>query len=151
MTEREINLAESFAAMTNLDERRFAFLKETVQFYNSRNRSTTLRGTCLYKATETSPGCAIGRFLPNDGKFDLDRICGVKFAVSIGGQLPAWMMEMGIEFLAAIQSLHDFKEYWTDTGLSEIGKVEVLDIISQFITNAPAYDAIVVDGKPLLA
>lgn len=150
MTEREINLSESFAAMTNLDERRFAFLKETVQFYNLGNRATTLRGTCLYKETETSPGCAIGRFLPHDGKFDLDKICGVKYAVSIGSQLPVWMMEMGIEFLAAVQSVHDFNDHWTDTGLSEIGKKEVLEIIRRHIIRSPSYDAIVVDGTPLL-
>jgi hypothetical protein len=150
MTEREINLTASFSAMMNLDERRFAFLKETVLFYNSRNRATNWRNGCIYAATETSPGCAIGRFIPPDGKFDLQKVCGIEKAIRIGNQLPDWMMEMGIDFLADVQSLHDVADCWNDSGLSARGKEEVMDIIARFITNAPAYDAIIVDGTPLL-
>lgn len=151
MTEREINLTAAFSAMMNLDERRFAFLKETVLFYNSRNRATNRRNSCIYAATETSPGCAIGRFIPPDGKFNLHKICGIAHAIRFGSRLPDWMMEMGIDFLAAVQSLHDYGDYWNESGLSNIGKEEVMDIIARYIIHAPMYDAIIVDGKPLTA
>jgi hypothetical protein len=151
MTQREINLTASFSAMTNLDERRFAFLKETIQFYNLGNRAVYGKSTCVYTETETSPGCAIGRFIPHDGKFDLKRIGGIEYAVWFGNVLPEWMMAMGIGFLSAVQQLHDISDYWTETGLSHSGREEAMHIISQFIANSPPYDTIIVDGKPLTA
>ncbi len=133
MTQREIDLTATFSAIIDLNERRLAFLKETVEFYNLKNRATNSAGGCLYHATKSSPGCAIGRFLPDDGKFNINVKCGIESAIKIGNRVPDWMMEMGRDFLTDVQLLHDIEFYWTDSGISEMGKIKMNEIINAHI------------------
>lgn len=109
------------------------FLKETVEFFHTGNRATTQNG-CVYRPTANSPGCAIGRHLVNK---DLCEMFDWR------GGLGAWLDSqyidlgplavLGVNFLAAVQQLHDSQQaeensYWNETGLSERGRDRVEQI-----------------------
>ncbi len=124
--------AEDFAGITDLKERMTAFVLSTRDFYNLGNRSVIENSNiCLYKASEKSPGCAIGRFVT----------VPLKERQGIGGSdifpsLPTWMQEMKVQFLSAVQILHDMSENWTNTGISPRGAMKV-NLILQMIQTLP--------------
>ena len=129
---------EHFAAINNINERRHAFIDYIGKFYNSGNRARRLH-TCTYSKTETSPGCAIGQFLPCELAETLDSlggtsICAISMDANLYTQLPNWMREMGVDFLSSCQTLHDGSTYWQENGLTQLGEFE-LKSIKQRITN----------------
>lgn len=107
------------------------FLRDTVEFYNSGNRGTSLTGhVCVYEPVGDSPGCAIGRHIPNKelcrnlhgGVRDLE---GKAWAFG-----PLLVLDVG--FLRDVQLLHDQRGNWNRSGLSEYGESVVTDICHKF-------------------
>jgi hypothetical protein len=115
--------------MTELQQKQLALLNDTCQFFNSNNRCTIRDGLqCVY-VNENEEGCAIGRLI-EDKKLckKLDLGFEGKFGVSelrIFDLLPPDLKEYGQDFLSRLQSLHDRRQNWTPTGLSELGERRV--------------------------
>ena len=99
-------------------------------------------GICLYSKTNASPGCAIGRCLTPDLAKELDDIqnpdiedtsISSLFLVGLDNTLPPWMVEMGVDFLSACQSLHDRNYFWSNLGPTEYAVSFVNDRIKPLI------------------
>lgn len=101
---------------------------------NRRNKRGVLHG-CYYAALDDKKkGCAIGMFLDRELAIDLD---GDYNMSSVGVQdawndLPEQLQLLGESYLTEIQDFHDANRYWSSSGLSDIGKSEVLSIIKSF-------------------
>ena len=120
-----VKLVNKYKRIKNISERRRVFAEDLVHFYNLNNRSFSgQKYSCLYApAHAKTPGCAIGRCLPVKLGRRLDKLTfgSSIYAVMDQVTLPIWLTEMGINFLAACQNLHDDKDYWSETGLSVSG------------------------------
>lgn len=107
--EKDIN----FAKIKDIKQRRKAFWEDTYNFYhNYRDRCAfdTSKVKCCYSPTDTSLGCAIGRFLPLETANLFDTKGGdinTIFSTGLSVSLPLWMLEMGKEYLQLVQSYHD--------------------------------------------
>lgn len=124
----DIKLVNKYKRIKDLSERRKVFAEDLVNFYNLKNRSFFIpKHKCLYAPVHSqSPGCAIGRCLPVKLGRRLDKL---KYGNSIYSvidylniELPVWMTEMGVNFLAVCQTLHDDPDHWNNKGLSASGK-----------------------------
>ncbi len=120
-----VKLVNEYKRIKDISERRKVFSEDLVNFYNANNRSfSTQKHSCFYApAHAETPGCAIGRCLPVKLARRLDKLnYGTSIhAVMNQATLPTWLTEMGIDFLAACQNLHDDRKYWSETGLSVAG------------------------------
>ena len=118
---------------TTIQEKQTKLLEETANFYNSRNRSTNVIGQCAcqYSASAFSPGCAIGRWLPEELSYKMDveyrgaSIYSMVKIPEIWDQFPSELKELGVDFLFLIQDLHDNSCNWEQNGLSFTGKNRV--------------------------
>lgn len=103
------------------------FLRDTVKFYNSKNRATKPSSTaCIYSPTPDSPGCAIGRHVSN--KLICREWDTVGSLVSLGEMADSGLgglLVLGKRFLRDVQSLHDDFACWGESGLSERGEINV--------------------------
>lgn len=120
--------------MKSIKEKQLAFLGETANYYNSKNRAMAKEGEnlCLYTPIKgRSKGCAIGRHI-KDKKLcaKLDTM-GVVTEKKVFKKLPKKLKKLGQDFLDAIQLLHDYRENWSKTGLSAKGKSLVKRITKQ--------------------
>lgn len=121
----------------DLKQKQLAFLDETIDFYDSNNRSVknskdffNCDNVCVYSPTETSPGCAIGRHIE-------DKALLVKWDVinlpinsdKLTDEIPQHLFDLGVDFLRQVQRLHDDKVLWNEEGLSPRGKAEYERII----------------------
>jgi len=106
------------------------FLDNMVAYYSEdpeNRRSVGIQG-CLYRAEDGSK-CAIGRWIPDD-KYN-PRIEGtVASASCVFSCLPEQVCELGDDFLASVQNLHDQDPYWNKTGLSKLGREQLATIRS---------------------
>lgn len=125
----DIKLVNKYKRIKDISERRKAFVEDLINFYNRNNRSySTQRRSCLYApAHSKTPGCAIGRCLPVKLARRLDKFtCCALDIKTVARQrnitLPTWLIEMGVDFLAACQSLHDTDEFWNEIGLNVLGR-----------------------------
>lgn len=110
-----------FEKIASISERSLAFLDDTAQHYNSTNRSEG-PGYCSYHpAHENTKGCAIGRWLDRDNPIIVGKWAAEVSASRVQSNLPRWMAEMGIVFLARVQMLHDSERNWNEKGLTENG------------------------------
>lgn len=119
--------------MDTINKKRLKFLNETIKHFNSTNRAMTPFGRCLYVPIEgVSEGCAIGRHIKNKALcFKLDGIGGVgKFEVFV--VLPKKLKDLGQDFLAEVQRLHDNKSNWDENGLTHYGNTKVEIIKTDF-------------------
>ncbi len=117
-------------------------LVSTVQFYTSENRGTVPNSkACMYSKSDTSPGCAIGRFLPENVQKIFDKPDNGNYILGVEEifenpdfveMLPDWMLEIGEDFLSRIQSLHDSEFKWDSFGINNVGKTAVNLICSDF-------------------
>lgn len=114
------------------------FLRDTIQFYNSVNVAV-VGGGCVYRSTEKSPGCAIGRHIANKkrcAEFDTEGSFGeiVNWEDTQLIELGAPLCVLGREFLEVIQKLHDdfLSDNWCAQGITPRGRVNVEDICIQF-------------------
>lgn len=109
------------------------FLLNTINHFNSTNRGWN--GTdCIYGPTETSKGCAIGRWLEPEVCKTLDSVFAIQSIDAIIERdlvpIPQWMLELSKTFLVDIQELHDEETYWNTQGLSDGGIWRVRQLIS---------------------
>jgi hypothetical protein len=125
--------------MTELKQKQLAFLEETVNFYNSDNRTFEVdeegnEFKCVYYM-EGKPGCAIGRKIEDKElckKLDSERAGTGVSNDHIFNQLPIQLKELGKDFLHKVQQLHDSGINWDEKGISEFGKLKVKDIKEYF-------------------
>jgi hypothetical protein len=123
-----VKLVNKYKRIKDISERRRVFAEDLVNFYNLKNQSFSIqKRLCFYApAHAETPGCAIGRCLPVKLGRRLDKLpCSNNIYGLISRPnitLPTWLTEMGVDFLAACQNLHDDKDYWTETGLSLSGR-----------------------------
>lgn len=114
-----------FEKIVSISERSLAFLDDTAQHYNSANRSEGEASYCSYHpAHEKTQGCAIGRWLDRDNPIIVGKWAAEVSATRVQRNLPKWMAEMGIVFLARVQMLHDSDKNWDALGLTENGRKE---------------------------
>lgn len=103
---------------------------------------------CVYSPTSTSEGCGIGRHLIGTPQQKLEWDKTKMNIKNIADTLPLrtclledlrpdWMREMPIDFLIAIQRLHDRESHWNllAGGLSRLGKEYVWMICEEFKIN----------------
>lgn len=105
-------------------QKRRAVLDDTVNHFNSKNRSVSDPGAgkmkvCLYSGV----GCAIGRLIEDK---DLCARLDTHPQASVGRdeifcQLPQELQELGKEFLNKLQRLHDDSTNWQEDGPSPMG------------------------------
>lgn len=123
--------------MTELQTKQIDFLNETTAHYTLKNRGYN-GDHCEYSPIiGISEGCAIGRKIADkklcsdldSGKFDC---CFGVSSNSVFAVIPKELQELGQDFLAEIQSLHDDVRYWDETGLNEVGKNKVQSIKKEF-------------------
>ena len=117
------------------------FLIDTINHYNSSNRCSHQDGDCCYSPFTAglegkSEGCAIGRFMEPEVALEMDNKHDLMNIRTLLNHEPDcisdWMKEFDIDFLTAIQNLHDADVYWNKQGLSELGHEEVLKICKKF-------------------
>lgn len=134
-------LSYKYSNIASIPERRKAFVTDIFSFYNSTNRAVKFGG-CIYSSTNTSPGCAIGRCLSpeltkeldNDDNSDIeDTTVSSFFSVGLDTKFPKWMVEMGVDFLSACQTLHDRDEFWSIAGPTEEAVEFVKNVINPLI------------------
>lgn len=113
-------------------------LDNTVNHFNSTNRSVSKNGSrCVYR-DEQGRGCAIGREITDDLA---ERFDGMG-SPPVDGEdvfidLPQRLKDMDGEFLACIQHLHDHSQCWNDEGLSGWGKGYVKSICKEYNLQIP--------------
>lgn len=118
-----------FEKIASISERCHAFLDDTAQHYNSKNRSEGESSYCSYHpAHENTQGCAIGRWLDRDNPIIVGKWAAEVSAPRVQQNLPKWMTEMGIVFLARVQTLHDVFYNWDERGLTQAGLERYEDI-----------------------
>ena len=107
-------------------------LQNTINHFNSNNRSTSGAWDCLYRNKE-GRSCAIGRELPDKLTKQLDNLPkpGV-CQQDVFNKLPQRLQNMGQGFLITLQNLHDKSQNWTKKGLSLVGKENVDSICQKF-------------------
>ena len=100
-----------------MENKQFKTREEMLQdsidhFWGNNKQFCAVNGQCRYTRTDTSDGCAIGRFLPAELSERLDAIRLGESGVSnieVFNQLPTWMKELGRDFLLGLQQCHDSK------------------------------------------
>ena len=114
--------------MKKIFKRREDLLNDTINHYNSNNRSITLSGQCYYyPVNDKSEGCAIGRLIKDK---ELCKTFGCRNVNEVFSEIPKELQELGPEFLSQLQCLHDVGANWNESGLSENGK-EVVEFIRE--------------------
>lgn len=123
-----------------IENRRLRFLDDTVAHFNINNRAEN-NNKCVYSPIEgQSDGCAIGRHIKDKEVCRmLDGLGFIGSGVSVKNtivfyHLPQQLKELGVEFLASVQCLHDFIERWDVNGLNEQGKVYYKGIVDNYCT-----------------
>lgn len=121
------------------------FLLDTIKYYSEdTSRRCVLNGKCTYSPKTlniNSDGCAIGRWLDEELKLELDAIGTVPVQnEKVFDKLPEWMQGMGRCFLHDVQKLHDINNYWNESGLSQFGKNKVNEMIEHYTLNIPEYE-----------
>lgn len=128
-----------YNTLTELEEKQFKFLKDTLLHFNSTNRGV-VEGECSYVG-----GCAIGRHCDENLNLKLELTGGIADIADFGKgrnsdttfvQLPSWMKELQQWFMARIQSLHDGIDNWNEHGYC--GGLNYL--LDHFAVDSPAMD-----------
>jgi hypothetical protein len=106
-----------------LRERRLAFLQDTIEYYSVDpygRRSISQNILCKYRTIDGAQ-CAIGRHIPDD-KYDpkIERKSVDKIK-NLSHYLPEHILELGLDFLVAVQKIHDNHNNWCLKGLSNYG------------------------------
>lgn len=131
-----MNIRSDINMMSNkeLINARLAFLQDTITYYTTDvNRRAVEKDdygfvNCSYKTTDGRK-CAIGRHLL-DNNISLEGKSVTSEIVQ--SLLPEEIKLLGIDFLWAIQRLHDENAFWNEFGLSKEGQLELNDIKFKF-------------------
>ena len=119
------------------------FLLDTIKYYseNPSFRCVT-ESKCAYSPKtlgKDGDGCAIGRWLDEELKLELDEYKNSSvLSESVYQKLPEWIKSLGKSFLNSVQDLHDNDYHWSN-GLSDMGKTQVNFIIDTYDLNIPKY------------
>lgn len=121
------------------------FLLDTIKYYSEdTSRRCVSEDKCTYSPKTlniNSDGCAIGRWLDEELKLELDALGTVPVQnEKVFDKLPKWMQDMEKYFLHRVQDLHDMDNYWNESGLSQLGKEKVNEIIEHYNLNIPEYE-----------
>jgi hypothetical protein len=123
-----------------------ALLKELTSHYNTGNRSVE-GNTCRYK-NDLGNMCAVGRCLTKDALNDFhEREATYTFAIT---NLPLTITEkyssfdsmfqekyqgIHVQVWSFLQSLHDEDDHWDEVGLSDDGRIAILNTLGTKIHN----------------
>lgn len=116
-------------------------LEDTIDYYSedvNRRCKKSNSSQCYYSPKTIgkegiSEGCAVGRLLSDKLKEEIDENYPDGQSVSgIFNELPSEIQSLGEDFLMSLQRLHDTNRFWTEKGLSELGKQEVLIIKQEY-------------------
>jgi len=122
-----------------IEKRRLALIEETITHYTLKNRGeikTSIGSKCIYSPTPTSEGCAIGRLIADKEVCKaMDVLAGCVNDPKLESLLPTEIKELGVDFLLALQRLHDGEDNWSDNGLTLSGISTVNSIKNQFSLN----------------
>lgn len=122
--------------MSELKALRLKLLRETLEHYNDSNRSLieegVLKGRCVYVHPDGERRCAVGRIIDERtvelarSRSDINRF-GVATLFRNGGHLieEYQKLEEDVDFLMALQGLHDNDFVWDSKGFKE-SKLETL-------------------------
>jgi hypothetical protein len=105
-------------------------LNDTINHFNSNNRSYSLDGCTYSPAHNNTQGCAIGRLIKDKALCAELDVMGDSSNSYVGHEevfkkLPLEIQSLGKGFLEAVQTLHDSPDNWNENGLSEMGEEEV--------------------------
>ena len=99
-----------FRIKDSIKQRRIKMIKDTYKFYSENPDKVSFEkrkmggNKCYYKSPEGNK-CAIGRFIPDDEySLDLEQ----KSASCVYHRFNVHLRKLGGDFLAALQSLHDY-------------------------------------------
>jgi len=123
--------------MGTIKQKRREVLDIVTKHFNSKNRSVTCSGTCLYLSEDGSK-CAVGMFIKdeyiNDARWvsthnetDANALLDPSDEI-----LVEEYRGLGAEFWADVQSLHDREIYWNEKGLTTEGESEVNSIETDY-------------------
>ena len=119
--------------MKTLKQKRKEVLDIVTKHFNSKNRSVTCSGTCLYLSEDGSK-CAVGMFIKDEYINDEDWVethneegagCLLENTDEI---LIEEYRGLGAEFWTSVQYLHDGVSHWSEKGLSVTGEGMVAGI-----------------------
>jgi hypothetical protein len=119
----------------NTSKTREELLNNTIYGFTAQTRcSFAANDFCCYYREDTNNSCAIGRELSVNKCNELE--AENVDIYSLETLLPKRLRDMGINFLSAVQNLHDNADWWNETGLSETGKKEAERIIESYNLDA---------------
>lgn len=99
------------------------FLQDTINYYwgkPERRCYDEKLSQCFYGPIGESQGCAIGRHISPELQGELDeKHGGTNLNMEMFEKLPDWMQKLGLQYLRAVQSLHD-SSHLADKHLSTI-------------------------------
>lgn len=112
-------------------------IQETIDFYNSENRSMNNIRKCVYLNEETGTMCAVGRCLTEQGLIDFHREEMLVSRTDVGVLYKLYPNSFKEEYkdIAShewrkIQRVHDDDQFWNKDGLNEDGKESVINLFS---------------------
>jgi len=109
-------------------------LNDTINHFNSGNRSVSTKNCMYAPAHDKTEGCAIGRLIKDKAlciEFDSITNNSVR-SVEMFLKLPLELQALDQDFLLSVQNLHDVGYYWNETGLNDRGLRKVEDIKNNF-------------------
>lgn len=131
-----------------LQQRQLEVLEDTVKYYSEDTNRRCISSLedygseCMYSPKSLgkegiSQGCAIGRLLPDAMKDDIDsKFDAINIDTLIEEKeypIPEDIISLGVTFLRALQTLHDWDKYWQqEKGLTPEGEVKVQEIKTIF-------------------
>ena len=82
-------------------------LQDAINYYwgKPERRCVDLEGNCVYHPSNTSEGCAIGRYIDPEIARELP-LASVR-DLRVQWHLPIWLKDMGNNFLETLQECHD--------------------------------------------
>lgn len=122
-----------------VEEQRAAFLDEAIEFYKHNPRGKNELGESVYQYQNSR--CIIGRWLNLDRE-DLSKNPSVawlyyQYQDELDSPIPEWLFDLGVDFLANVQVLHDAEHYWSansysGNNLTDAGQIHINSIKSKF-------------------
>lgn len=120
--------------ITKVFNTREEVLQEAINYYwgKPERRCVDLEDKCVYHPSNTSDGCAIGRYI------DPEIACNLPSARVGNAQVlevtPVWLKDMGVDFLEALQHAHDSRRIFSEKGIKKLRELMELYVDFELIT-----------------
>jgi hypothetical protein len=117
--------------MTNQQKKMERLLNETISYYSENPKRRCEKGyRCFYDPAtvgkeDISDGCAIGRLMTARQKEKADNLSAKAINHLPSELIPRTLRNLPMDFLTALQGLHDTSGHWYVRGLTKAGKSEV--------------------------